>query len=389
MKEYRFIIITALIALIGIPSYFMIDLNSYLYNPAYPLDSKRTLITVAQGDNFSKVTDNLYAHRLIIYPFKFKVAARLKGFDRKFIAGEYEFSGSMPPIRILESLENGEIFLHRLTVPEGFTICQIAEKLEQSGICNKDDFIATALNPEFTAQMDIPAQTVEGYLFPDTYFFSKGSAPEHIIISMVNHFRKKFGPAWEERSKTLGLSVHEIVTLASIIEKETGQEAERPVIASVFHNRLKKNIRLESDPTVIYGMKNFNGDITKQDLKEKTPYNTYVIPGLPPGPIASPGVHSIRAALFPDNTNYLFFVSRKDGTHQFSGNLKEHQKAVRQFQLAPPPVPPSAPPSEISEVPATQASESSIEDSCVPTSGTKTPASDTAAPEKSDTPVSP
>lgn len=385
MKEYRFIIITALIAIIGIPAYFLAELNSYLYKPAYPLDSKRTLISVASGDNFTKITDNLYNHRLILYPIKFKIAARLKGFDRKFIAGEYEFSGSMAPIRILESLENGKVFLHRLTIPEGFTICQIAEKLDQSGISSREDFISLASDPEFAAQIGIPAQTVEGYLFPDTYFFSKGSSPDQIITSMVNHFRKKFGPAWEERSKQLGLSVHEIVTLASIIEKETGQEIERPVISSVFHNRLKKNIRLESDPTVIYGIKNFNGDITRRDLKEKTPYNTYVIPGLPPGPIASPGIKSIRAALFPDNTSYLFFVSKKDGTHQFSNNLKDHQKAIRQFQLAP--LPPPEP--STGGASATSAPDSNIENSSAPYSEANTSACDGVASGQSDASISP
>jgi UPF0755 protein len=388
MKEYRFIVIIALIAAIGIPVYFLIDLNRYLNEPPYPLDSKRTIITVAQGDNFSKIINNLYDHHLIRFPLKFKLAARLKGFDRKFIAGEYEFSGSMAPIRILESLENGKVYLHRLTIPEGFTIQQIAEKLDQSGICNKEIFIALAQDPEFAAKMGIPAQTCEGYLFPDTYFFSKDASPEQIITSMISYFRKQFGPAWGARSQELGLSVHEIVTLASIIEKETGQDFERPLISSVFHNRLKKSIRLESDPTVIYGIKNFNGDITRQDLKEKTPYNTYVIPGLPPGPIANPGIKSIRAALFPDNTNYLFFVSRKDGTHQFSRNLKEHQNAVRQFQLSPPP-PPAPSPAEGSDIPSESAPASIVENNDLSVSETDSSTIDASASENSDAAVAP
>jgi UPF0755 protein len=388
MREYRFIFIVALIAMIGIPFYFLVDLHSYLHKPAYPLDTKRTFFIVASGDNFSKITDNLYSQRLIVFPIKFKLAARLKGYDRKFIAGEYEFSGSMAPIQILESLENGKVFLHRLTIPEGFTIYQIAERIDQSGICNKEIFLSVAKDPEFASKMGIPAQTVEGYLFPDTYFFPKGSSPEQIITSMVHHFRKKIGPELKERSKQLGLSIHEIITLASIIEKETGQEIERPMISSVFHNRLKKNIHLESDPTVIYGMKNFNGDITRKDLKEKTPYNTYVIPGLPPGPISSPGIMSIRAALFPDNTNYLFFVSRKNGTHQFSSNLKDHQKAVRQFQLAPQPLSASST-GEISDIPTVNAPDSKIENSCLPNSATKTAASESTPSGNSDATVGP
>jgi UPF0755 protein len=389
MKEYRFIVIVAVIALVGIPAYFLIDLNTYLNTPPYPMDSNRSIITVAPGDNFGKITNDLYHHHLIRFPFKFKLAARLKGFDRKFIAGEYEFSGSMAPIRILESLVNGNICLHRLTIPEGYTIEQIAEKIEQAGISSKEDFISVAVNPEFAAQMGIPAQTCEGYLFPDTYFFSKDATPEQIITTMINHFRKKFGPAWEARCQELGLSIHEVVTLASIIEKETGQESERSVISSVFHNRLKKNMRLESDPTVIYGMKNFNGDITRKDLKEKTPYNTYLISSLPPGPIASPGIQSIRAALFPENTNYLFFVSRKDGTHQFSSNLKDHQKAVQQFQLAPPPAPAPLETSEPMEsiVPA-PAADIDVSDGAEDAQG-ETPADETPAAESSSAAVDP
>jgi UPF0755 protein len=335
MKEYRFIIIVALVALIGIPVFFFADLHFYLHKPAYPFDSKKTILNVAPGQKFSAITDDLYRHRLIKYPIKFKIAARIKGYDRKFIAGEYAFSGSMKPIRILESLKNGKVYLHRVTIPEGFTIRQIAKRVEKIGLCDKEVFMAVAMDPKFAKKMEIPAQTCEGYLYPDTYFFSKDATPEQIITSMVKQFRKNFGPLWMERAKKLGLSVHEVVTLASIIEKEAGRDIERPVISSVFHNRLGKNMRLESDPTVIYGMKDFNGDITRKDLREKTPYNTYVISGLPPGPIANPGVKSIRAALFPDETDYLFFVSRKDGTHEFSKTLRDHNNAVYQYQLSP------------------------------------------------------
>lgn len=338
MKEYRFIIIFALIGAIGIPAYFFADLHSYLNKPINPFEFKRTIINVSQGENLNSIIDELYNQHLISFPVKFKLAARMRGFDRKIIAGEYAFSASMAPIRILESLEHGIISLHRLTIPEGFTLQQIADKVEQVGFCSKDDFLAAATDPQFAAEMQIPADTCEGYLFPDTYFFSKDTTPKLMIASMIKHFHKKFGPAWEARAQQLGMSVHEIITLASIIEKETGQDIERPVISSVFHNRLKKSMRLESDPTVIYGIKGFNGDITKKDLMEHTPYNTYVISGLPPGPISNPGIKSLKAALFPDDTNYLFFVSKKDGTHEFTSNLMDHRMAVQKYQLSANPV---------------------------------------------------
>ena len=181
--------------------------------------------------------------------------------------------------------------------------------------------------------MQIPAQTFEGYLFPDTYYFSQDVTPKQIITSMVNQFRMTFKDEWEIRAHALGFTMHEIITLASIIEKETGVASERPVIASVFHNRLRKKMRLASDPTVIYGIKVFNGNITKKDLNRLTPYNTYMIRGLPPGPIANPGAESIKAALYPAKTNLLYFVAKFDKTHQFSATLADHNRAVRKYQL--------------------------------------------------------
>jgi len=182
-------------------------------------------------------------------------------------------------------------------------------------------------------QNGLAGMTFEGYLFPDTYFFPRDVTIEGIISTMVKRFWSVFVPEWQARAKDLGLSVHQTVTLASIIEKETGAAFERPIISSVFHNRLKKKMRLESDPTVIYGIKNFDGNLTKKHLTTRTPYNTYKIRGLPIGPIANPGSASLEAALYPDDTKYIYFVSRKDRTHQFSMNLKQHNRAVRKYQL--------------------------------------------------------
>ena len=156
---------------------------------------------------------------------------------------------------------------------------------------------------------------------------------ENIISAMVENFKSVFTPEWEKRAEELGFSVHEIITLASIIEKETGAEDERGLISSVFHNRLKRGMRLETDPTVIYGIKNFDGNITRKNLSELTPYNTYKIKGLPPGPIAGPGYESIKAALYPAETDFFFFVSKNDGTHIFSSNFKEHNMAVQKYQV--------------------------------------------------------
>jgi UPF0755 protein len=218
-------------------------------------------------------------------------------------------------------------------VPEGYTLSQISEVIAQSNLGNRDEFYRSASDPVLTRQMGVDADTFEGYLFPDTYFFSKGVKPRKIIHTMLHRFQSVFTKEWKNRAEKLGFSIHQVVTLASIIEKETGAPFERPLISSVFHNRLKKGMRLESDPTVIYSIDQFDGNITREHLNEPTPYNTYKIRGLPPGPIANPGKKALEAALFPADTPYLYFVSKRDRTHKFSTNIMEHNRAVRKYQL--------------------------------------------------------
>lgn len=291
------------------------------------------LTQVLSGESLTSLADRL-EQQGIIADFKyFKLLALLRGDDKKLKAGEYALSASMTPNQVLDVLVDGRTYLHHLTIPEGFTLKQIAQEVNRNELGQADEFIALATDPEFVSVLGIQAQSLEGYLFPDTYFFPKGTSTETLIIKMVERFKEQFTDQWHDRAKELNRSIHEIVTLASIIEKETGAEFERPLIASVFHNRLKKNMRLESDPTVIYGIADFDGNIKRKHLRELTPYNTYRIKGLPPGPIANPGREAIKAALYPAETDYLFFVSKKDNTHHFSKTIQEHQKAVRKYQL--------------------------------------------------------
>jgi UPF0755 protein len=239
----------------------------------------------------------------------------------------------MAPDLILDILVSGKVYLYHLTVPEGFNLSQIAAAVEKTGLCKSSDFLSKSKDPALLQALGIKADSLEGYLFPDTYFFPAGTSCEKILRTMGDHFVARFSDEWQKQAADLGFSVHQIVTLASIIEKETGNPDERPLIASVFHNRIKKGMRLESDPTVIYGIKDFDGNITRKHLADHTPYNTYKIKGLPPGPIASPGLLSIEAALHPASTKFLYFVSKKDGSHHFSSNIQEHIKAVRKYQL--------------------------------------------------------
>jgi UPF0755 protein len=241
----------------------------------------------------------------------------------------------MPPADILSRLLAGRVVLHAVTIPEGYTIGQIADVLAQQQITDRAEFVRLAKDKSFMKSLGVSAESVEGYLYPDTYRFARPTAAKDVIKTMVDQLGQVMTAEWQARAKDLHLTVHQVLTLASVIEKETGAGEERPQISSVFHNRLKKKIPLQSDPTVIYGLPNFDGNLHKKDLSNPSPYNTYRWAGLPPGPIASPGAQSIRAALYPVPSSYLFFVSRNDGTHQFSATLIEHNKAVEKYQKRP------------------------------------------------------
>ena len=192
--------------------------------------------------------------------------------------------------------------------------------------------MAAAHDPELIKRWKIPNDSLEGYLFPDTYYFHKGASALDVAGSMLEQFKHNISPEWRERADALGFSMHQIITLASLIEKEAGVATERPIISAVYHNRLRNNIRLQCDPTVIYAIPNFDGNLTRKHLRLDSPYNTYRYRGLPPGPIANPGRASIEAALYPADVDYQYFVSRNDGTHQFSTTLRQHNNAVIKYQ---------------------------------------------------------
>ncbi len=330
----RFFIAGCIFFLIGasVSAFVFYDLKRYastaVIHQGVPIDVK-----IEQGDRFHHVSDKLYRLGIIRHPLKFKLLAMFQGKDKRIQAGEYRLSAAMVPEEILDILVKGKVALVKFTVPEGYTLAQIGNLFEKKGFGKAETFIRTASAPEYVRAKGIDADTLEGYLFPDTYYFPKTAAADTVITKMVEEFKTLITPEVLERSEALGFTVHEIVTLASIVEKETGDAAERPVIASVFHNRIKRNMRLDSDPTVIYGIKNFDGNITKKHLLTKTPYNTYRISGLPPGPIANPGEKAIEAVLYPADTPYLFFVSKKDKTHKFSTNIDDHNRAVRKYQI--------------------------------------------------------
>lgn len=289
------------------------------------------LVIVREGLSLKEVAGELERKKVITSKTLFEFWAQLLGYSRKIKAGEYELGSHMPPKRILEKLAKGEVITYPVTVPEGFTAKQIAELLDEEGLINKEKFLSLIKDPALLEQHRISAPSLEGYLYPETYHFARGISARSSIDAMVGRFWQVVSPL-KERIDRVDMNLQEVVTLASIVEKETGLAEERPTIASVFLNRLKKGMRLESDPTVIYGIKDFNGNLTRTDLNMATPYNTYVIRGLPPGPIANPGLEAIKAVLYPAKTDFLYFVSKNDGSHHFSKTLSEHNKAVQVYQ---------------------------------------------------------
>lgn len=290
-------------------------------------------VEVKRGEPFSAVARKLSDRGVISNRILITLWARLWGLDRKLGWGHYRFELPLSARAVLNRLLLGKGAFRRIVIPEGLTVKEIAELLEKKGLVKKEQFLAQATKPEVLALLGLRGTGVEGYLFPDTYHLAPADSEVEILRTMVRRFHRVFTEAMEARAEELGLTKHEILVLASLIEKETSLEGERPLISAVFHNRLNRAMPLQSDPTVIYGLGDFSGKLTREHLQTKTPHNTYVIQGLPPTPICNPGLSSLRAALYPASVPYLYFVSKNDGSHFFSVTLEEHNRAVRTYQI--------------------------------------------------------
>ncbi|MCG8566126.1 MAG: endolytic transglycosylase MltG [Desulfobacterales bacterium] len=306
--------------------------RQFLTTPVQP-QRTTTRFVIPSGENLTGIALQLKEQELISNAFFFGLYARYQGAAASLQAGEYLFDAPHTPVEILSILKKGKVKLYRITLPEGLNMKETAAVVDRSGFCDKTDFLRLCTDADFIRELGIASHSLEGYLYPDTYFFPITADCRQIISKMVESLDRVYGNEWKKRGTELGFNRQEVLTLASIIEKETGKAFERPLISSVFHNRIHKGMKLQSDPTVIYGDPNFKGRIRTRHLRRKTPYNTYVIKGLPLGPIANPGAAAIEAALYPDKSDFLFFVSKNDRTHKFSKTLKEHNRAVRKYQL--------------------------------------------------------
>ncbi len=289
-------------------------------------------VDVPDGATFRDVAALLEKEGLLASRWPFLLLGKLQGADRRVVAGEYVLHPGMTSREILSILVEGRVVLRTVTIPEGYTVAQIADLLSQTGVADPGEFLKAVRDRGFIRTLGIEAPSLEGYLFPNTYRFARRTDAKEVAAVLVEGLRRAFTVEWRDRASDIGLSVHQVLTLASVIEKETNTEGEYELVSAVFHNRLRRGIPLQSDPTVIYALGAFDGDLKKRDLSVASPYNTYRVAGLPPGPIANPGAKAIRAALYPAPVPYLYFVSRNDGTHVFSTTLAEHNRAVEKYQ---------------------------------------------------------
>ena len=308
-------------------------IGAYYYVTQVPAVSENKVVDIHRGKGLRTISAELEEDGVIDSGDLFMLYVVSKGWQNRLRAGEYEFKKDLTISEVARKIAYGDVVLHKVTIPEGLTIKEIAALLGKKGVLDPDGFLTATRDPAFLKLL--PGRTItglEGYLFPDTYTYTKGVTPEEFVRMMLTRFNKVFDSLTGLRRR-VNLTDNEVVILASIIEKETGAPSERPIISAVFHNRLRLGMKLDSDPTVIYGLgDSFDGNLTKADLNTMTQYNTYLINGLPPGPICNPGKESITAALSPAAVDYLYFVSKGDGTHHFSDNYADHQKAVSEYQ---------------------------------------------------------
>ncbi|WP_264843775.1 endolytic transglycosylase MltG [Caldinitratiruptor microaerophilus] len=309
--------------------------------PVDPADAAAVTVVIPEAATAGDVARVLREAGLVRDARVVRLFARFLRLDQSLKPGEYSLSRSLSVRAILEKLARGEVVVHRVTIPEGLTVEEIASLLEVRGVVRRDDFLAAARRREYVRDW-LPdgaavREPLEGYLFPATYEYRRGVTAEDLVELMVGRLRQVFTPELQARAKALGLSVHEVLTLASIVEEEARVPSEMPRIAGVYRNRLKRGWRLEADPTVRYAVRKPAGaDLTYADLDSPDPYNTYRVPGLPPGPISSPGEAAIRAVLWPEEHRYLFFVARQDGSgeHIFSETFAEHRAAMARVRAA-------------------------------------------------------
>ena len=295
-------------------------------------NGERVRVTIPPGSSFSVAVDSLARARVVSWPRLFRFYASMRGRDRALKAGTYAFEPGTSWNGVLDALTRGKGLVHTITIPEGFALSSIAPLLGRALSVPPESVMAAATDSALRRRLDVPTPSLEGYLFPDTYNFAEGTTPQEAVRVLVTQFERVWKPQWNARLQQLAMSRHDIMTLASIIEKEARLAEERAVISAVYHNRLRIGMLLQADPTVQYALGKHVDRVLYKDLEVDSRYNTYKHVGLPPGPIASPGAASIEAALYPANVPFLYFVAHPDGHHEFRRTFSEHTQARAQIR---------------------------------------------------------
>lgn len=330
-SRIKAIILILVPLLLGLGTF--VYLRSALILPADPENKNEILVEIQPGLRVKEICKELEDKGLVKNGRALGILAKLKGVDTKINAGEYPLSPSMSPLEILKRLASGMVLRRKVTLTEGQSIWELGKIVDEAGLMPKDEFDKALTDPRLLVEAHILSNSFEGYLFPETYEFSRPVTAKQVIWKMMEEGEKHWSAAYTEKADQLKLTRHDVLTLASVIEKESGNVSEQRIISSVFHNRLNQGMKLQSDPTVIYGIPNFNGNLVRADLEnENNRYNSYVYYGLPPGPIGNPGASAIEAALNPEQTNFLYFVADGSGGHAFAATLKEHNDNVNKYQ---------------------------------------------------------
>ncbi len=330
IKSLKITLAAAAVILIFLLTWFYFEFNS-------PQKSQNidTAFEIERGQSAGSIAQKLKDRGILKKKWPFELGYRAFYSSKSLKAGEYAFLRPISVKSVLKTIAEGRVALRSITIPEGFTRKEISNLIQSHSFLDGEDFLQASSDPGLIAALDDKAVDLEGYLYPETYRFPKGTTGKEISASMISQFKETFNEEWKRRAQEIGMTVRQIVILASLIEKETSRPQERSLVSSVFHNRLKIGMKLDCDPTIIYALKQedrFRDRLRTRDLKYDTPYNTYLYKGLPPGPIANPGQGSLEAALYPADEKYLYFVSKNDGSHHFSRTFREHQNAVLQYQ---------------------------------------------------------
>jgi UPF0755 protein len=307
-----------------------------LQRPHKGYSATEVFVDIPPGSSSRSMARALSDAGVVANPTAFRLAVWVRGAGRRLQAGEYRFDQPLTPVQVVDKIARGDVFLQPVTFREGLTIRQMADVFQERGLGTRTEFIAAASKAEPIRELDAEARDLEGYLFPDTYALPRHTNAEQLVARMVARFEQSLTPETRQQAAARGLSVRELVTLASLVEKETAKAEERPLVAAVYSNRLKIGMGLQCDPTVIYALERagrYTGNLTRADMQFDSPYNTYRYAGLPPGPIAAPGRAALDAAANPADVPYLYFVSRNDGSHAFASTLDEHNRNVAQYQV--------------------------------------------------------